>query len=259
MHKFLNVIQKNQEVAQVDIYGEIVDSNKDWGMVDETVFGAKELKAELSKIENVKQIDIFINSPGGSVFAGQAIYSMLKRFPAKKTVYIDGIAASAASFIAMVGDEIIMPKNSMMMIHKPWTLAIGNSDEIMKVAEVLDQIEKTMLAVYEEKTGLTQEVIKDLLQKETWMTAEEAVANGFATKIEDEKNVVAFANKDTLNVNNVEYTTGNTKNFEELKTKIQTNYVKTVDKFEEKNNNKNISGEEFAKEILKFIKIMEEK
>src|SRR5690606_16890660 len=147
----------------------------------------------------------YINSPGGDVFAGQAILSMLKRHSARKVVYVDGLAASAASIVAMAGDTIRMPRNAMMMIHNAWTITAGNANDLREVADALDRVSETMIAAYAEKTGLDRDEIKALLDAETWMTAEEAVEKGFANEIEEAKQVAASLRGDTLIVNGYEF------------------------------------------------------
>ena len=117
----------------------------------------KAIKEELDNYPNAKNINICINSGGGSVFAGIAIYNILMRHKANKTVYIDGLAASAASVIAMAGNKIIMPENAMMMIHRTWTIAAGNSEELLKMCEILDRSDANLVEIYTKKTGQTAE------------------------------------------------------------------------------------------------------
>jgi hypothetical protein len=116
---------------------------------------------------------------------------MLKRHSAYKTVYIDGLAASIASVIAMAGDKIIMPKNAMMMIHNAWTRAAGNANDFREIAERMDKIDESIRVTYTDKTGTEEDEIIDLMDAETWFTAEEAVEKGFADEIEEEKLVAA--------------------------------------------------------------------
>ncbi len=164
---------KNQTAISADlcVYGYISDSKWD----NETVIPA-DVKALLDEIKDVKTLNIYINSGGGSVFAGMAIYNMLKRCKAEKIVYVDGIAASIASVIAFCGDQLVIPSNAYMMIHKAWTLAIGNSDEMLQTAEMLETIDQGILGVYEEnlKDGVSAEDIKQMVEAETWMTGETA-------------------------------------------------------------------------------------
>jgi ATP-dependent protease ClpP protease subunit len=123
---------KNQgDRIKLIIYGEIVSKELDkW--IDEDV-APKDIQDLLYQIGD-KDLDIYINSVGGSVFAGMAIYNMLKRHKGYKTVYVDGVAASIASVIAMVGDKIYIPKNSFLMVHKAWCVATGNSDDLIKLS-----------------------------------------------------------------------------------------------------------------------------
>jgi len=123
-----------------------------------------------------KNLNIYINSGGGAVFAGMAIYNMLKRHDGFKTVYVDGVAASIASVIALVGDRVIIPKNAYFMIHKPWMMGIGNADDLRALADSLDVVEEGMINVYADHLaeGVSIETIKEMVAKETWMTGEEA-------------------------------------------------------------------------------------
>ncbi|EAB8113875.1 Clp protease ClpP, partial [Salmonella enterica subsp. enterica] len=128
-------------------------------------------------------INLHIHSPGGSVLDGLAIYNLLKAHPAQKTVYIDGMACSMASAIAMVGNPVIMSENAMMMVHRPRGVAGGESDDIREYADLLDKIEGVIIPIYAEKTGKTPEEIAALLEKETWMSGAECVSEGFADKL----------------------------------------------------------------------------
>lgn len=125
-------------------------------------------------------ITVRINSPGGDVFAGVAIYNMLNEHQGEVTVKVDGIAASIASLIAMAGDKIVMLPGSMMMVHNPWTFAAGNADDLEQVVESLKKCGESMVPIYVARTGQTEEKIKELLKAETWLTGEDAVELGFA-------------------------------------------------------------------------------
>jgi ATP-dependent Clp protease protease subunit len=178
------------------LYGPI--SSSTW-LGDEVT--PKQFKSELDALGDVDEIKVYINSDGGDVFAGQAIHSMLKRHKAKVKVYIDGLAASIASVIAMAGDEIYMPSNSMMMLHNPWTLVLGNSEELRKIADDLDKIREGIVAAYQTKTALSKDKIIEMMDAETWMTADEAVRLGFADKVEKEKAVAASLSDGVLVLN----------------------------------------------------------
>jgi ATP-dependent Clp protease, protease subunit len=196
--KFWNFKAKGNYTGELMLYGDIASSTW-WG--DEVT--PKDFKSELDSLGDIQTLNIYINSDGGDVFAGQAIYSMLKRHQAQKNVYIDGLAASIASLIAMAGDKIIMPANSMMMIHNPWTMAMGNANDFRKMAEDMDKIRESMLSVYESKTGIKQEDIINLLDAETWLTAQDALSNGFCDEIEEEKQVAASLSGDFLILNGI--------------------------------------------------------
>ncbi|MCX7772210.1 MAG: Clp protease ClpP, partial [Clostridia bacterium] len=143
---------------------------------------ATHFREELAKYPDARQINIYINSYGGSVFEGTAIYSQLRRHPAQKIVYIDGFACSVASVIAMAGDKVIMPKNTMMMIHNAWNIAVGNSKQLRKAADDLDTIMEGNRQAYLQKAKgkITEEKLIELLEAETWLTAEQCINYGFA-------------------------------------------------------------------------------
>lgn len=207
MKKFWQFKNKTEDSGELMLYGDISNSTW-WG--DEVT--PKDFKKDLDALGDIKSLDIFINSGGGDVFAGQAIHSMLKRHEAYKTVYVDGLAASIASVIAMAGDKVIMPVNAMMMVHKAWTIAMGNSDDFRKLAEDMDKIDESIVATYQAKTGKDEAEINQLMQDETWMTAEEAVKNGFADEIEKEKKVAATLHGGFLMLNNQKFNLSRYKN-----------------------------------------------
>lgn len=150
-----------------------------WGIT------AKQFAQDLAACGDVSQINLRIHSPGGDVFAGMAIYNTLKAHPARVDVYIDGLAASMASVIAMAGDKVYMPTNAMMMIHKPWGAQGGDADDMRRYADLLDKVEGTLVQAYVSKTGKSAEEIHALLKDETWMDGSEAVAAGFADQLID--------------------------------------------------------------------------
>ncbi|CEJ74233.1 putative Clp protease [[Clostridium] sordellii] len=168
---------KNQTGNSADLYfyGDIVSESwiSEWYEDD---MCPSDVKKFLDELENVQNINIHLNSGGGSVFGGLAIYNQLKRYNATITTYIDGLAASIASVIAMAGDKIIMPENAILMIHKPLTWCYGNADEMKKQIEILDTCQKSILSIYMEKTrsGITEDEINNLINESTWLTGEEA-------------------------------------------------------------------------------------
>lgn len=166
------------------IYGDVEGDGYDW-WTDETIqseTSANHFREELAKYPNATNINIYINSYGGSVFEGTAIYNQLRRHQAFKTVYIDGFACSVASVIAMAGDKVVMPKNAMMMIHNAWTYAMGNSSELRKAADDLEAINKGNRQAYLQKVGekINEDELVSLLDAETWLTAEDCIRLGFA-------------------------------------------------------------------------------
>lgn len=170
-----------------------IDGTIGGGWFDEDSVTAKSFAKELKAAGKVKSLDIYINSPGGSVFDGSAIYSQLKRHTAKKTVYIEGLAASIASMIAMAGDEIVMPDNALMMIHRASGGVWGNADDMRKTAEILEKIESSIITAYQAKTGRDPEELAEMMADETWLTAQEAVALGFADRTTDPITITACA------------------------------------------------------------------
>lgn len=144
------------------------------------------------------EVDVEINSPGGDVFAGLAIYNGLRASGKKINVKVLGLAASAASLVAMAGDTIEMPENAFMMIHNPWGFAMGGADEMRNTADVLDKICASLVSTYAKRTGKTDQEITALLDAETWMTAQEAVDAGFATSVTAALAVKASYSEDRL-------------------------------------------------------------
>lgn len=209
MKKFWDFKAKkdDKDTGELMLYGDI--SSSTWYGDELTPKG---FKKDLDALGDIKNLNIYINSGGGDVFAGQAIYSMLKRHSASKTVYIDGLAASIASVIAMAGDKIIMPANAMMMIHNAFTIAIGNAGEFRKLADDLDKIQESINTTYLGKTGISEEELKQYLDAETWFTAEEAVEKGFADEIEQEKKLAASIEGGFLMLNSQKFDLAKYKN-----------------------------------------------
>jgi ATP-dependent Clp endopeptidase proteolytic subunit ClpP len=145
---------------------------------------AKVFLDELKALGPIAHLTVRINSPGGSVFDGVAIYNALKRHEAAITVWIDGIAASIASMIAMAGDEVVMPENAMLVLHDPSGLVAGTASDMRAVAEALDRMKAGMVAAYRDKSGRDDAEIEALMAAETWLSAKEAVALGLADRIE---------------------------------------------------------------------------
>jgi len=179
MKKILNQIkQMTANSADIYIYGDIYDS---WW--DDESNSAISLKDKLLELGDISEINLHINSLGGDVFEGLAMFNLLKQHKATVKVYVDGVAASIASVIAMAGDTIYMPKNSMMMIHNCWSYACGNSKEFRKLADDLDKIMEASIESYMAKINITKEELKELLDNESWLTAQECFDMGFADEL----------------------------------------------------------------------------
>ena len=179
--KFWNWV-KNEEP---DSFGSDRTLYLDGEISDETWYG-DEVTPSLFKQELESgngNITLWINSPGGDVFAAAQIYNMLMDYPGNVTVKIDGIAASAASVIAMAGTKVLVSPVSMMMIHNPATIAFGDTAEMQKAISMLDEVKESIINAYEIKTGLSRAKLSRLMDAETWMDAHSAVELGFADDI----------------------------------------------------------------------------
>ena len=174
----IKVLAKAKRKAEVLVYEQI---GEDWYGNGVT---AKKFREQLQALGELDEITIRVNSPGGEVFDGFAIYNELRANKARKIVHIDGLAASIASVIAMAGDEIVMGLGAMMMIHDPWTIALGNSTQMRQQADVLDKVKVGLVDAYAGFNGAKdRSEIESLMTAETWFTAEEAVEAGFATRL----------------------------------------------------------------------------
>lgn len=148
-------------------------------------------KAELMAADG--DITIWLNSPGGDCVAASQIYTMLMDYKGNVTIKIDGIAASAASVVAMAGTEVLMAPTALMMVHNPLTIAIGDSEEMKKAIGMLDEVKESIINAYEIRTGMSRTKLSHLMDAETWMSANKAIELGFADGIlEDEKNRSSF-------------------------------------------------------------------
>ena len=159
--------------------------------------GSKEFLADLGKLDG-QHIHLRINSPGGSVVEGTAIYNALRRHKGGVTVHIDALAASMASVIAMSGSPVYIADNALLMIHNPWTVSMGDSDQLRKEADLLDKLKSTLVNAYTRKTGMEQDQIAEMMDAETWLDAVEAVALGFADAIEEGVAAAATATPEML-------------------------------------------------------------
>lgn len=177
MKKFWNWI-KEEDAGSRTLYLDGVIAEESWFNDDITPAA---FKNEL--FAGTDDIIIWINSPGGDCIAASQIYSMLMDYPGNVTVKVDGIAASAASVIAMAGTEVLMSPTSLMMVHNPLTVAIGDSEEMQKAIEMLSEVKESIINSYEIKTGLSRAKLSHLMDAETWLNANKAVELGFADGI----------------------------------------------------------------------------
>ena len=176
MKKFWNWIKDSDDTRTLRLEGPI-DEESFWG--DEIT--PQMFRDELNAGEG--DVTVWINSPGGNVFAAAEIYTMLKDYKGSITVKIDAIAASAASVVAMAGDVVQMSPVAMLMIHDPSTIAMGNTKDMEKAIEVLNEVKESIINAYASKSGLSHARIANLMSNETWMNAKKAVELGFADEV----------------------------------------------------------------------------
>lgn len=173
-------VKMKAKKGEIYIYGEIC-GNKCW---DEDVVPT-ELSDKLNSLKSATEVSLFVNSPGGSVFAGMAIYNLIARFPKRITAYVDGLAASIASVIVMAADSVWVSATSMLMIHNPSGVVMGEAHEMRKTALLLDKVKGLITDVYVKKTGLPSGEIETMMDDETWMGGKEAFSLNFADEIDE--------------------------------------------------------------------------
>lgn len=194
---FFNVVELPNNEARIDIYGEVVPD--DWRASDVDT-SAVSFRNAIKDLGEVDTLNVHINSPGGSVYDGVAIFNMLRQHKASVTVHIDGLAASIASVIAMSGDKVVMPSNSMMMIHNAMSVSIGNANDMRKMADDLEKINESVINSYIAKNPeLDREYLKALMDDETWLTASEAYELGLVDVIDEPVAAVASIDKEQVN------------------------------------------------------------
>ncbi len=250
-------IAKSQ-MTEVMIYDEIGNFGVD----------AKSFINEIKQIPNDTSVLLRINSPGGSVIDGLAIYDAISRMPQKVTARIEGIAASMASVIALAADEVIMSENSLYMIHNVWGGEVGDSDDLRKAADLMDKMGERLINIYVSKTGQTEEQIRSWMDEETWFNSLEAQEAGFINLVEEPIKMAAMFDikkYDYKNTSLVEKLFNNQKKgkmekeFENLKTFISDMFNKTSETKEVKIldnqevSNKMIAIEESIEESSKAI------
>jgi len=194
---FMQFKQLDESKTELYIYGDIRKVGLFERLWAEDLDGDLEATSALTFKEALKEVKtdtllVRINSGGGSVAEALAIYNQLQDFKGKVVTKVDGFAASAASVIFMAGEERIVPNSSLLMIHNAWTYAEGNASELRKMADDLDKITQPSINIYVEKTGQSEDVIKKMMDDETWITAQEAEELGFATKTVAEDAEMSF-------------------------------------------------------------------
>ena len=199
-----NIVKNDDKNAELMLYGDIAESF--WG----DTISAKEVTEYLAGLD-VENINVYINSNGGVVDTAIAINNALRRHKAKVTVNIDGIAASAATLITCAGDTVRMPKNALFMIHNPSTIAMGDSEEMRKQADVLEKYKNSITETYLQKVNIDKEKLSELMDNESWLSAEEALKYGFIDEIIENTDIQVVENK--VISNNMVFNMAEFKNF----------------------------------------------
>lgn len=274
-YEFKNITSSE---ADLFIYGEIVqEKSVDWwtGEESQTDVGLMDFKEQLDSIGNVQKLNLYINSPGGDVFTASTMISMLQRVKDKGTTinaYVDGLSASAASFLMMVADNVNLYKNSTVMVHKPMSIAIGNANDMQKTIDALNKIEESvMMPMYMNKSKVSEEEIKSLIDAESWLNAKEmdkyfnvtlldeektAVASISSNLFQNYKNVPDFIKNSLKTVQNEEKTEENAQKLEEIEQneQISSENEQEISK-NEPISTENQSKEEEIKARLKMVNI----
>ena len=199
-----NLVKNDDKSAELMLYGDIAESF--WG----DTISAKEVTEYLADLD-VENIDVYINSNGGVVDTAIAINNALRRHKAKVTVNIDAIAASAATLITCAGDTVKMPKNALFMLHNPLTIAMGDSEEMRKQADVLEKYKNSIMETYLQKVNIDKEKLSELMDNESWLSAEEALKYGFIDEITENADIQVVENK--VISNNMVFNMAEFKNF----------------------------------------------
>lgn len=274
-YEFKNITSSE---ADLFIYGEIVqEKSVDWwtGEESKTDVGLMDFKEQLDSIGNVQKLNIYINSPGGDVFTASTMISMLQRVKDKGTTinaYVDGLSASAASFLMMVADNVNLYKNSTVMVHKPMSWAIGNANDMQKTIDALNKVEESvMMPMYMNKSKVDEQEIKSLIDAETWLSAKEmdkyfnvtlldeektAVASISSNLFKNYKNVPDFIKNSLKTVQNTEKIEENAQKNEEIVQNEQNQEEKPLENVENETiSTENQSKEQEIKARLKLVNI----
>lgn len=199
-----NLVKNDDESAELMLYGDIAESF--WG----DTISAKEVAEYLENLD-VDEINVYINSNGGDANVAIAISNALKRHKAKVVINIDGIAASAATLITCAGDIVKMPKNAFFMVHNPWVVAAGDSEEMRRQADVLEKYKNAIIETYLQKVNINKEKLSELMDNESWLNAEEALEYGFIDEITENTDIQVVENK--VISNNMVFNMAEFKNF----------------------------------------------
>ena len=206
-YEIKNIIPNSS--ADLYFYGEIVTDDKDWwtGEKDENLIGLQSFKEELDNLGNISDLNIYMNTPGGEVFVATTICSMLQRLKDTGTkihTYVDGLCASAGTFILMMGDDINLYENSMIMIHKPVGYCEGNAIDFQKYIDLLDTVENsTMIPLYMKKSKVDEDKLKELINEESWLGAKDTAEIFNINVLEEQKQVAACVSDLFKNYKNV--------------------------------------------------------
>ena len=184
MKNWYSIRNRSEGVLDISLHDEVGL----WGI------SAADFIAELRQSKDVKSINLSIHSPGGSVLDGLAIYNSLKGHPAKVFGHVEGIAASAASFILMAADVITMPEDAFIMIHNAHGGAMGDAEDLREMADIIEKLQNTILNIYEKRTGHDRESLSAMMHAETWLTANEAMEFGFVDTVTNKMEVAAKIN-----------------------------------------------------------------
>lgn len=256
MKKFYEFKNISPSTADLFIYGEIVqEKSVDYwtGEESQTDVGLMDFKKELDDIGNVQKINLYINSPGGDVFTASTMISMLQRKKDAGThidAYVDGLSASAASFLMMVADNLYLYKNSTVMVHKPMSWAVGNAIDMQKTIDALNKIEENvMLPMYMNKSKVSEDEIRSLINDETWLSASDMDKYFNVTILNEEKVAVANIHSNLFkNYHNVpDFIKKSLKN-EEKEQQKEKNSPKIDEKTLENDKKESISTENQSKE-----------
>lgn len=196
-------------VGEIYIYGEITDDK--WYETDVT---PTEISQQLKELEGVNSLNLYVNSPGGGVYAGVAIFNALKRFDKPITAYVDGVAASIASLIVLAADEVVMPSNAQLMIHNPYLWGTsGDANSLRETADRLDRVKDIIIDTYREKTNLDEAKLSQMMDDETWLRGEEALELGFIDSVDSDQKIAACFSGENVKFKNMEFDPSRFRNF----------------------------------------------